>query len=412
MALSAHEKYPTDAILDVDHRLIGLSPQYWSYTPLLIGDLIGLPLVNGVDCFISPANDTPTKRMRTDIDIQAKYDSGQTNDTSGTAVEDDKPYEEEPQMPQQNRSDHQSWNIVPLSRVLIRGIATAIDRRPFGCTLIVVDDGTGSIDCRYWDDTQNGDSMFNQIRSDSMNKRRFSRFIVGDSLEVMGKIKVLTAGSTNDQYDLSHHSTTPLEARFGCVREIHASSVCLVDEERSGIANQWSGEVVHWLKCMDFSRKCKYSMVRTGNGFLPLLGERIFASIVSDEFGDFSSLEKTSRSENNNLLKRKCCQTQNRIRAAFCYCHCEATLEALDPNFRYRDALLNRLLDMEAQLQYTSDSCFPVATEDCIDLLGAQSDTISPPLLFSFESIYKDEELSSIASDEVALTNVPTTNAQ
>lgn len=413
MALGAHDKYSADAISDVDYRLIGLSPQYWSYTPLLIGDLIGLPLVNGVDCFISPSTDAPTKTMRTGLDITKTHGVGQSNDTSGMNVEDDKPHDEEPQMPQQNRSDHQSWNIVPLSRVLIRGIATAIDRRPNGCTLIVVDDGTGSIDCRYWDDTQNDDSTFNLIQSDSMIKRRFSRFIVGDSLEVMGKIKVLTAGSANDQHNLSHHSTTLLEARFGCVREIHASSVCLINDEQSMMANQqWSGEVVHWLKCMDFSQKCKYSMVRTGKGFLHVLGDEIFTSILSDEFGDFSSFEKTRRSENNNVLKRKCCQTQNRIRAAFCYCHCEATLEALDPHFRYRDALLNRLLDMEAQLLYTSDSSFPVATEDCMDLLGAQSDTMSPPLLFSFESIYKDEELSSIASDEVASTNVPAANAQ
>ncbi len=42
------------SISPVDHRVIGLSPQYWSHTPLLIGDLTDLPLVNGVDCFLIP----------------------------------------------------------------------------------------------------------------------------------------------------------------------------------------------------------------------------------------------------------------------------------------------------------------------------------------------------------------------
>ena len=37
------------AITDVDYRLVGLSPQYWSHTPILIGDLVNLPLINGVD---------------------------------------------------------------------------------------------------------------------------------------------------------------------------------------------------------------------------------------------------------------------------------------------------------------------------------------------------------------------------
>ena len=71
--------------------------------------------------------------------------------------------------------------------------------------------------------------------------------------------------------------------------------MCLINDEQSMMANQqWSGEVVHWLKCMDFSQKCKNSMVRTGKGFLHVLGDEIlFTSIVSDEFGDFSSFENT-----------------------------------------------------------------------------------------------------------------------
>lgn len=415
MAPGAHGEIPKAAISDVDYRLIGLSPQYWSYTPLLIGDLIGLPLVNGVDCFVSPVSDATTETLCPDLEIEQEYHVVHTSNTSqiDSGGDGDEPHRELPLVSsQQERGDSQTWNIVPLSRVLIRGIVTAIDRRPFGCTMIVVDDGTGSIDCRYWDDSKSDECMFDLTQHDCRNKRRCSRFVIGDSLEVMGKIKVLTAGIARDQCNLSIHSTIPLEARFGCVREIHATSVCLIDEGQSRMANQWSGEVIHWMKCMDFSRKCSQSIIKVGNDFLPLLGERIFNSILSDGIGDFFSSEKAIESESNNVLSRKCCQTQNRIRMSFFYCHCEATLEALDPSFRYRDALLNRLLDMEAQLQFSSDSCFPGATEDCMDLFGAQSDTMHPPLLFTFESIYKDEVLSTIAIDEVSSTTVPSANAQ
>lgn len=405
---SANEKSPIDTISDVDFRLIGLSPQYWSYTPLLIGDLIGLPLVNGIDCFASLA--TPDERLSLDPEIGKQCNEAQTNKTGAKNSGGDHTQLEQSSVPQQDRRDTQSWNVVPLSRVLIRGIATAIDRRPFGCTMIVVDDGTGSIDCRYWDDSQSSGSISDLTHYGAKNTLQCPRFAVGDSLEVMGKIKVLTAGTPSNP---PNQSTIPLEARFGCVREIHATSVCLVVEGHSNMANQWSGEVLHWLKCMDFAQKCKQSMIRCGKDFLPLLGERIFSSIISDGIGDFSDLEKARGDENNNnVLKRKCCQTQTRIRSAFFYCHCEATWEALDSRFRYRDALLNFLLDMEAQLQCTTDSCFPEATEDCMDLFGAQPDTMPPPLLFSFESMYKNEELATLASNEVASTNIPTANVQ
>ncbi|KAL7526573.1 hypothetical protein ACHAXR_001547 [Thalassiosira sp. AJA248-18] len=329
---------------------------------------------------------------------------------------------------QSNDCDKKSWHILPLSRVLLRGIATAIDRRPNGCTLIVLDDGTGSIDCIYWDDSHSGDSAFNLPsllpEHEKINKRRGFRFVVGDSLEVMGKIKALTAGCTNNNGEckLSGGSANSLEVRYGCVREVHAKSVCLVGEGQTRNANQGNGEVVHWLKCMNFSRslasqcneiddtKNNPCTVRNGKGVLPLLGGAITSSILSDGSSDFTNLDNTMG--NQNILHRKCCQTPHRFRKALFYCHCEATLEALDPTFRFRDAILNRLLDTEAQLHRSSDSCYPSATEDCMDLFGAQSDSMPPPLLFTFESMFNDKELTSIACEIVASTNLPEANAQ
>ena len=61
----------TDRIVsDVDYRVIGLSPQFWSNTPLLVGDLISLPLINGVDCFVSPAEVNRTEELNHGADCE------------------------------------------------------------------------------------------------------------------------------------------------------------------------------------------------------------------------------------------------------------------------------------------------------------------------------------------------------
>jgi len=393
-------------VSDVDYRVIGLSPQYWSYAPLLIGDLIGLPLINGVDCFVAP--------------VQVKHNEcGARDDEVQKQMGDDNErvrHNRESQTTRSKGSEDGSWHIVPLSRVLLRGIATAVDRRSNGCTLIVLDDGTGSIDCTYWDDSHSDNVAFNLPpllpEHETTNTRRGFRFAVGDSLEVMGKIKALTAGVINAEFKLpTDRSSAPLEVRFGCVREVHSSSVCLIGEGQTRMANQWNGEAVHWLKCMEFSKQCNENRprIRNGKDILPLLGETISSSILRDESAGCSNLEKAG---SDNVLHRKCCGTPHRFRSAFFYCHCDATLEALDPNFRFRDALLNKLLDVEAQLKRSTDSSDPSATEDCMDLYGVRSDSIRPPLLFTFESVYKDEQLTSTACEIVASTKMPEANAQ
>ena len=401
-------------ISDVDYRVIGLSPQYWAYTPLLIGDLVGLPLINGVDCFVAPSVSTASTNDNEDL---CDTDVGCEDQNHEVHIAEDNE-DEEPQTKRPKGSDDTSWNILPLSRVLLRGIATAIDKRPNGCTLIVLDDGTGSIDCRHWDESQSGNVAFNlpALLPDHEAASALRNFAVGDSLEVMGKIKALTAGHISDRYKhLSNgHSGPPFEVRFGCVREVHATSVCLIGKGETRDANQWNGEIVHWLKCMEFSRKCNSmnvtNCIRNGKGVLPLLGKTIASSILGNKsISDFSNLDQAGSS---NILNRKCCQTPYRFRSAFFYCHCEATLEALDPNLQYRDALLNRLLDMEGQLQRCTDSLYTSATEDCMDLYGAPSDSTLPPLLFNFESLYKDKELTAVASEIVASTNLPEANAQ
>ena len=379
-------KRSASEISDVDHSLIGLSPQYWSYTPVLICDLVGLPLINGLDCFVKCNH------------VSCDCEDVELNKNNQVKEGD---------------SDIGSCRILPLSRVLLKGIATAIDRRPNGCTLIVLDDGTGSIDCRYWDNSHSGNNAHNLPpllpKHDTINSCRQSRFAVGDSLEVTGKIKALTTGVTNDKCKLLDSFANPLEARFGCVREVHATSMCSIGDGQTRKVNQRNGEVVHWLKCIEFSHMVAAGVgaggkdiVRNSKDVLPLLGDTTASSI----FGcSGNTMDK------KNILERKCCQTPSRFRSALFYCHCEATLEALDISFHFRNSLLHRLLDMEAQLQHSSDSSYPSATEDCMDLIGVP-ESMPPPLLFTFEFVYKDEHLASIARNVTKSTSSPEANAQ
>eukprot|EP00986_Skeletonema_menzelii_P016309 scaffold14279_cov160-Skeletonema_menzelii.AAC.1 len=359
----------TDSVSDVDYRLIGLSPQYWSYTRLSVGDLNSLPLINGVDCFIAPRH----------LDAESDASSDQ-------------------------------WHIFPLSRVLLRGVVTAIDKRPNGCTLIVIDDGTGAIDCRCWEESSNSafhlPALLPQHQT-SINKNGL-RYDIGDSVEVMGKIKTLTAGNASSAAGstLSENNTTQLEVRFGCVREVHATSICTIDKQQTYIANVRNSESVHWLKCINVEKEvCEQnSTMKNGKEVLSLLGDKISSSLLRD--GDSTTIGK------KNVLVRQCCQTSQRFRQALFYCHCEATLETLDSTFSFRDALLNHLLDCESELRHIGSCLHHSATEDCMDLYGAEPNSMPPPFLFTFQSTCSDASLSSIARSLVESTNLPDANMQ
>lgn len=363
-------------ISEVDHRLIGLSPQYWSYTRLSIGDLTALPLINGVDCFLTP-------RRR-----------DESSDES-----------------ERHNPSCSQWHILPLSRVLLRGVITAIDRRPNGCTLIVVDDGTGSIDCRCWDDSSNSAFHLPALLPQHQQSlhRNGLRYDIGDSVEVMGKIKTLTAGNTSSIVNLSEKAeATSMEVRFGCIREVHATTVNVIDTRQLSAANVWNSEAVHWLKCINVQNEIRKenTTMKNGKEVLSLLGKKVSSSILRD--GESSSMGCIK-----NVLQRQCCQTPVRFRRALFYCHCEATLESLDPEFCFRDALLNHLLDCESQIHCIENSLHQSATEDCMDLFGIDaSSEIPPPFLFTFQSICSDEHLLSIARGLVSQTNLPEGNLQ
>ena len=293
---------------------------------------------------------------------------------------------------------------------MLRGVVTAIDRRPNGCTLIVIDDGTGAIDCRCWEEPSNSAFHLPALLPQHQQSlhRNGLRYDIGDSVEVMGKIKTLTAGNASSIVNLSEKAeATSMEVRFGCIREIHATTVNVIDTGQPSAANVWNSEAVHWLKCINVQNEIRKENTRMKNGkeVLSLLGKKVSSSILRD--GASSSMGCIK-----NVLQRQCCQTPVRFRRALFYCHCEATLESLDPEFCFRDALLNHLLDCEPQIHFIENSLHQSATEDCMDLYGAEANSMPPPFLFTFQSICSDARLSSIARSLVSSTNLPDANMQ
>lgn len=408
-------------ISSVDYRLIGLSPQYWSYTPMMIGDLIGLPLINGVDCFIFPRLDTGCESGGSEF----------FQDSAATSVSREKTLASSffPERCDINEQKHRNGqisestcHIIPVSRVLLRGTATVIDRRPNGNTLIVLDDGTGCIDCLYREEFLGGNNAYltaffaeqEQLENSGYANHRKNfyfgqRFTIGDSLEVMGKIKALTAGNVADGALCEGLETCngndSLEVRLGCIREVHVTSVCNADFGTSRTTKHRNGDMVHWLKCTEFSRKMANN-IRNGKDVLTLLGNQISKSILNN-----SASCAYTHLKANTILNRKCCQTPRRFRKALFYCHCEGTLETMDPKFQFRDALLHHLLDMEERLKSLKDSSHRSVTEDAMDLFGAKLESCLPPLIFKFESILRDEYLSSLSLDLVSQTSNPDANA-
>mmetsp|Transcript_17819 Transcript_17819/g.37203 ORF Transcript_17819/g.37203 Transcript_17819/m.37203 type:complete len:506 (-) Transcript_17819:33-1550(-) len=407
----------------VDYRLIGLSPQYWSYTPMLIGDLIGLPLINGVDCFISPRLDNGSESGGSEFFQDSAAISSLSDDSREKTSASSSflaSYDINEQKHRNGQISGSTWNIIPVSRVLLRGTATVIDRRPNGNTLIVVDDGTGCIDCLYREDFFGGKNAYitaffaehEQLENsgDANHRKNFyfgQRFTIGDSLEVMGEIKTLTAGNVADGTLCEGLETCndSLEVRFGCIREVHVTSVCNADFGTSRTTKHRNGDMVHWLKCTEFSREMANN-IRNGKDVLTLLGNQISKSILNNsDFCAYTYLKA------NTILNRKCCQTPRRFRKALFYCHCEGTLETMDPKFQFRDALLHHLLDMEKRLKSPEDSPYRSVTEDAMDLFGAKLESCLPPLIFKFESILRDEDLSSLSLNLVSQTSNPDANA-
>ena len=450
----------------VEHSIVGLSPQYWSYTPMLIGDVHRLVLANGIDCIL--------------------YDD---------STDDNSLYLSKSVPTKEKRSVPRPFRLLPVSRCELCGIIVNLEHRSNGAVFVLVDDGTGFIDCISWGKSNNNFRAIPPLlpfAEETISKS--SEFQVGDSVRILGKIKCLTIasdiqdGNIRTENLLGETKTQQMNLYYECKREIqvihmeHANN----DHPNSNhpndlhLNNNHNLEVLHWLKCLHFaqrlktSKKRKHTKINIGirddsdkdsksQKMIPfekkIPSNSIETNVSSsndddddtndenDDFYnhlcdsleipipngpdilrdisenttttniqfDFDTAHKALSGHDAILTKRlfgKKCRCNLSYQSELLYCHCIATYEQLDPQFQFRDAIIQFLLHIEHQLPpatTVNDESKKDANDDKTKSFFALVDN-HPCLKFSYKDLLSNNDLAKLASDIVSSTSNPTIN--
>jgi len=256
---------------------------------------------------------------------------------------------------------------IPVSRCRLVGTVVAAERRTNGSVLYVIDDGTGIIDCLFWveKDLYSLPSLTNKPDIDD------GILSVGQVVRVLGRIECVSVQGAQGKITLAGR-----EWEFrDCIREIHASLIEPMQASRAA-PNSMDAETKHWL---DSLQQCSNT---NALDVLELLGPKIAAQVA-----DQSNLPAVDDTTGAWRLFGLQCRCMMAYKDSLLYCHCQATVEPLDPHFRYRDALLNMLLDME------------------------QSQTSSTePLRFQYKTASENKPLLEISREEISRQERPSTN--
>lgn len=284
-----------DELTGAEHFLIGLSPQYWAHTPMLVEQFHRLALVDGIDCILT------TKQMPFNL------------------------------------------KFVPVSKCTLVGMIVNVERKANGSILYVLDDGTGMVDCLQW--TDNEQYRLPSLRSN--NEYRSNHLTVGQLARVLGRIKVLAIGNVREIISLPGKTWEIRDA----TREVHVNAMEAIDNlQHRGMDS--GPESLHWLKCMDFHKQCEHcksidgadQIIRNGTDVLRLLGPSIGKDVLAR-----MNLPSTDDAIGAWKVFGTNCQCNLAYKESLLYCHCQATLEPLDPHFIFRDAILMKLLEDEAK---------------------------------------------------------------
>jgi hypothetical protein len=311
----------------VDHLTVGLSPAYWAHVPLLIYELHNLRLVQGVSCLVQQ------------IDGQEK--------------------------------------LIPISRCKLTGTIVSVERTS-AAVVYVIDDGTGLVDCLFWIE---GDAYMLPSLLFEGNTTGEGVLQVGEIVRVLGRIECVAVRANGIGV-----ASTSAWVGSDAIRELHASIVeplTSLSSTRS-MPQTLDAESQHWISCARVSpsttTSSSNSLLNNAADVLALLGPEIAAqvsnriNIVAASGDDYTGAWRVFGME---------CRCESVYKDALLYCHCQATPELLDPEFRYRDALLLTLLDMESGLAKSG------------------SPDIPEHLRFQYRTVAHHSRLHQIASEEV-----------
>lgn len=382
----------------IEHHLLGLSPQYWANTPMLIGDILSLRLINGVDCML------PTTRTTSAPAHHTRYDEHDP-DTHACPEKDHVLWKKRRRLVE-NPGDEKIPvfdHVVPISRCEIVGFIVSKERKA-NSTLYLLDDGTGLIDCISWED--DGDGMYTlPPLVETYPYRNISdenTFHVGDCVRIRGKIKCISVGSESRTIDIpvgsknngvaSTCNLRRFEVPVNVTREIAVATMERVLDQ--GTNNGLDAETTHWLKCVRFAKRIAvrhvdetivredFGPIRNGADVLNLLGDAMISKLSQTVTFDVGE-----EGDGAWRVFGPDCTCHLPHKDELLYCHCLATFEALDPHHVFRDTLLKHLVDM----------------------MGGNS---TNPLRFYYGSLQEDQHLLGIAAKTVSETSNPDVNVR
>lgn len=319
--LSPREDASLKQMCPIDPFLVGLSPYFWSHLPMSIDQIHSLELIEGLHCMVFHDDDNHSNSSQT---IHAR----------------------------------------PVSKCRLIGTVVAVDQRgPSGSVAYVVDDGTGVIDCFYFPPDDNDilppllesqDNRWEARLSDLETPRRTTSPLIelGSLVQVFGRIDCACVFDTPSRNLFLYGRQWQVRA---CVREIRSSSIQPIPIE--GDVRFRHSEARHWqdvVRCKtDLRWSCCGSDVTQDNNPCKYLDAakvvRFLGPDIHKQILDLKNLPVADDYVGAWQLFGSQCRCQTTYKEKLLYCHCIATRDESDPQLVYRDALLNRLLELEEQ---------------------------------------------------------------
>lgn len=375
-----------------EHFLVGISPQYWSHAPMNVHCLHQLGLVEGIDCIV-------VKKAKNEcqhgIRKSNEPKSSEKNEGASQVPRKRKNVDDDNMKSKIPRTESDVL-FIPVSKCELQGVIVNAERRSNGACLYLLDDGTGVVDCIAW-----ADNAVYSLPPLVPQAEEIISCRVGDIVRVLGKIKCVSIGHVRETVNLNGRVW---EIR-DCAREVQVTCISRLQRFGERHSTSMDTQLNHWLRCLQFERRaviriaadfsiggptgqCNYleqksvmaDPVLNGVDVLSLLGSEIASKAF--QRADFPA---TNDAYGAWRVFGVGCQCDLPYKDSLLYCHCQATVVPLDPHFKFRDALLNLLLEMEAEA-----SC------------SWRTDPSNSQLHFRYKTIVSNSSLQKVATQTVS----------
>lgn len=306
-----------------------------------------------------------------------------------------------------NNSRSLKKRMIPISKCRILGVIVCLERKSNGSIQFVLDDGTGLIDVLYYWDEDEEDAMYGTftglptLTGNPRNHNKNHCLRLGEFVQVYGKIQNAGENSTTSIFTRNDSRKETLNPRY---REIHATLVQPMQVSRRATVQQQQqqqynhqcldAESHYWLDCIRTQQKLFTSL-----DVLKILGPQITQQVANRE-----NLPSSTGDHHDSLglwrlfgTRCRCHETIGDLQQHLLYCHCIATLEPIDSQLQYRDALLRKLLDMERSIRSPDNK-------------NESSDGSLPILQFQYSEILNDPALQSFAAAVISKGRSDTNN--